>query len=342
MSAVNPSWRHRIGTALAMAVASLAVFAVAFASSSNAKSSKPKTGSPIVIGASMEETGVEAIPSLPVGYKVAVAQVNAAGGIKIAGVFHKIDLIILDNRSDPTLMAQQVHTLVEQDHAVALVSGCCDLNVTEAPLANALKVPLMGTGIPIDLMTSVEGHWAYDAYVSLASGITDYFTKVISSLGTTDRKVALIADDNPQGQATNAAYAAVAQAAGYTVTASTLVPVGTTDYSSFIGTLKSTNTDNLVAQMTTPDCFALWKQMKSLGYQPKTATANQCGTIPTWTTLGKLGNGALLGLNWTPTSGLPNAEALSKWLSTATPACRSCSVRSGVRLPQVQPRSTTN
>lgn len=279
-------------------------------SSSSDSGSGSGATSPIVIGLSVAETGGEAIPSLPTGYKEAVAEANAAGGLDVAGVHRKVDLITLDNRSDPSLMSQQVHTLVLQDHAVALVSGCCDLDVAEAPLANALKVPLVGTGIPTDLMTKVNGAYSWDASVSFSSLVT-YLPKVIPALGPANKRVALIADDNPQGQGENAIYEALAQAAGYTVTEASLVPVGTTDFSSFINKAKTTATDNLVVQMQSSDCFALWKQMKALGYQPKTAAANQCGAIPTWSTLGQLGNGAVVGMDWTPTSGLPDAAKLA-------------------------------
>ncbi len=312
--------RARVSLALILGLACLALAACGSSSKSSSgassssgsghasKSGKP--GAPITIGASMEETGAEAIPSLPVGYKVAVAQANAQGGIVVGGVRHKINFTLLDNRSDPSLLASQLHTLVLQDHAVALVTGCCDLNVAEAPLANALHIPLMGTAIPIDLMTKVNGQWAWDAFTSLESSL-DYFTKVVPSLGKTDGKVAEIANNNPQGQGANGVYAAAAKAAHFTVTDSALVPAGTTNYSSFISKAKSTGADNLVVQMDSPDCFALWKQMKALGYHPKTIAANQCGAIPTWKTLGSLGNGAIIGLNWTPSSGLPNAGTLA-------------------------------
>jgi ABC-type branched-subunit amino acid transport system substrate-binding protein len=271
-----------------------------------------------VIGVSIELTGSEAIPQLPVGYQEAVNEANAAGGVTIAGVKHPLKLIILDNRSDTSLLTSQVHTLVLADHAVALVSGCCNLNVTEAPLANALHVPLVGTAIPTNLVSSVNGTYGWDVFVSLASP-TNYFAKVVNSLGATDDKVALIANNNPEGEGQQAVFEAYAKAANFQVTAKALVPIGTTDYSSFIDQAKQTGADNLVVQMDSPDCFALWKQMKALGYQPKTALANQCGAIPTWRGLGSLGNGTLLGLDWTPQSGLPEAAKMASVFSRTYP-----------------------
>jgi branched-chain amino acid transport system substrate-binding protein len=308
MNQIHRRLRRGFGLIAVLALAGMPLAACGSSSSNSSPGSS--TGTQIVIGLSVAETGGEAIPSLATGYKEAVAEANAAGGLNVAGVHRKVDLILLDNRSDPSLMSQQVHTLVLQDHAVALVSGCCDLNVAEAPLANALKVPLVGTDIPTDLMSKVNGAYSWDASVSFSS-LSTYLPKVIPALGPANKKVALIANNNPQGQGENALYEGLAQAAGYTVTEASLVPVGTTDFSSFVNKAKSSGTDNLVVQMGSPDCFALWKQMKALGYQPKTAAANQCGAIPTWSTLGQLGNGAVIGMDWTPTSGLPDAPKLA-------------------------------
>jgi ABC-type branched-subunit amino acid transport system substrate-binding protein len=298
--------------------AGAALAACGSSSSGGGNPTEASAVSPITIGLSVAQTGAEAIPSLATGYREAVSEANAAGGIEVGGTHRQIRLMVLDNRSDPSLLAQQVHTLVLQDKAVALVSGCCDLNVTEAPLANALKVPLVGTAIPTDLMAKVNGTYSWDAFVSLSSG-ADYFAKVLPSLGKTNGKVAIIGNNNPQGEAFEAGYIALAKASHYQITTTALVPVGTTDFSSVISNAKATEADNLVVQMTTPDCFALWKQMKAQGYQPKTVQANQCGAIPTWAELGTLGNGATIGMNWTPTSGLPEATRLASVFNRTYP-----------------------
>jgi ABC-type branched-subunit amino acid transport system substrate-binding protein len=60
--------------------------------------------------------------------------------------------------------------------------------------------------------------------------------------------------------------------------------------------------------MTPPDCFAMWKQMKALGYAPKVAIGIQCAQTPGWVSLGALGAGTLVQTNWTRSSGLPKAD----------------------------------
>jgi branched-chain amino acid transport system substrate-binding protein len=193
---------------------------------------------------------------------------------------------VLDNQSSISLLTEQVHTLVLQDHAVALVSGCCDLNVAEAPLANALKVPLVGTAIPNELIGKDNGTWAWNIYIDLFD--PTLFTAAVPSLGATNKQVALIASSDPEGEGANQVTTAEAAAGGYKIAAQSLVPVGTTDFSSFIEQAQKASAQVLVAQMPGPDCFALWKQMKALGYVPKVTVANQCGANPTWAQLGSL------------------------------------------------------
>jgi branched-chain amino acid transport system substrate-binding protein len=295
----------RSATLLVSALAVTSLAACASSASSPSQGTSKSAGSTISIGVSIALTGAEATPVVSRGYQEAVSEVNAAGGLLVAGVRHPVKLIILDNRSQDSLLAQQVHTLVLSDNVVALLAGCCDLNVTEAPLANALRVPLVATAVPTELMASVNGQYGWDVFSSLAAG-NNILSQVVPSFGKTDGKVALIANNTPEGEGAIASDTAAVNAAHFTIVAKALVPTGTTDFSAFINEAKSNGADNLIAQMPGPDCFALWKQMKALNYTPKSAVALQCGNLASWTSLGTLGNGALMNLNWTPTAGLPD------------------------------------
>ena len=300
----------RIGALVASSALIAGLAACGSSGSSGASpSASGATGSTITIGLSIAETGNEAIPTLLPGYQEAVTEANAAGGLLVGTTRHPVKLIVLDNQSSTSLLTEQVHTLVLQDHAVALVSGCCDLNVAEAPLANALKVPLVGTAIPNELIAKDNGAWAWNIYINLFDPAL--FTTAVPSLGPTNKTVAVIGSSDPEGEGANQLTAAEAAAGGYKVAVKSLVPIGTTDFSSFIEQAEHASAQVLVAQMPGPDCFALWKQMKALGYVPKVTVANQCGANPTWSSLGSLGDGALLGMNWTPASGLPQAQALA-------------------------------
>ncbi len=87
--------------------------------------SSGSAGAPITLGASLSLTG--SLGSFGVdqraGYQQAVADANAAGGIKIGGTAHQVKLVILNNQSDPTTAAQQVRDLVLKDGAQAVLGA---------------------------------------------------------------------------------------------------------------------------------------------------------------------------------------------------------------------------
>src|SRR5207302_688274 len=89
------------------ALLGLAILVPACASSSGGQSSG-SSGSTITLGASLSLTG--ALGSFGVdqrvGYQQAVADANAAGGIKLGGTAYRVKLVVLNNQSDPTTAAQ--------------------------------------------------------------------------------------------------------------------------------------------------------------------------------------------------------------------------------------------
>ncbi|MDN5782760.1 MAG: ABC transporter substrate-binding protein, partial [Luteimonas sp.] len=71
----------------------------------------------VVLGASVQLTG----PVANTGryyrdaYEFAIDKINAAGGVKVGGVAHKLALKLYDNQSDVSLSVRQYTQLVTQD-----------------------------------------------------------------------------------------------------------------------------------------------------------------------------------------------------------------------------------
>jgi ABC-type branched-subunit amino acid transport system substrate-binding protein len=215
---------------------------------------------------------------------------------------------VVDNKSDLNLMAQQVRTLVLQNKVSALLGNCCQWNINASALADALKTPLVMSGLPLELAPKTTGY-RFLVFQTLADGVVDFY-KLASTAGT-NKKVAIVTNNDQQGGQITGASEAVAKQAGFDVVAKSQVPVGTTDFSNVINDAKSANAQVLFAEMILPDCFALWKQMKALGYQPKVAIGLQCAQTPGWPQLGGVGDGTLLVSHWTADSGLPLAAKLN-------------------------------
>jgi branched-chain amino acid transport system substrate-binding protein len=263
------------------------------------------TSQVIVIGTSMMLSGQTNLETIRDGYQWAVDEANAAGGVDVGGTKRKVTLKILDNRGDTSTMVQQVRTLALTDKAAALLGSCCQQNIDMQAQADALKIPLVMGALPIELLPKGNGY-AWDSFQTLADGAKG-FLEVATAAGT-NKKVMLITNNDAQGQSTAGQWGTAATQAGFTIATRTAVPAGTTDYSDAIGKAKTAGAQVLIAAMTPPDCFAMWKQMKALAYAPKLAIGIQCAQTPGWVSLGALGAGTLLQTNWTRSSGLPKAN----------------------------------
>ena len=87
-------------------------------------------------------------------------------------------------------------------------------------------------------------------------------------------------------------------------------PGGTTDFSQFVKKAKDAGAEVMTAQVIPPDAVALWKTMKSLGYQPKTAWPEKGGTVGFDQAAGPLAEGASVFGWWTPTNGNTGGAAV--------------------------------
>ena len=81
----------------------------------------------IVVGSSLPFAGPFASygETIRDGYQLAVDDINAKGGVSLGGKNHKIKLLILDNKGDPTQVSAQARKLVQSEKAVMLCRTVC-------------------------------------------------------------------------------------------------------------------------------------------------------------------------------------------------------------------------
>jgi branched-chain amino acid transport system substrate-binding protein len=121
--------RLRHWTVATAALASLVLLASCASSSSGGNGGAPKSGSPLVIGASISLTGdfSDSGTSVERGYKLWASQINAAGGL----LGHKVVFKIVDDASSPTQVVTNYQTLINKDH----------VNLVLGPFSSLLTVP---------------------------------------------------------------------------------------------------------------------------------------------------------------------------------------------------------
>ena len=302
------------------AIAAVPLLLSACASSNSGSSGGGGSSSdPVVLGTSLSMTGAlgQFGVALGAGYKQLVSDVNAKGGLAVGGKKRKVSLVVLDNRSDPNTASQQVRELVLKDNAVGVLGACTPpIVVPEALAAEQQKVPFVSTCNPVQAFAA--GHpsgWRYSWDLFFDETQQAALVAKGLSMPTSNKKVAVFTDTEPDGVVERTLFKKEFAAAGLDVVGDYTFPVGTTDFSSFINNAKSKGAQLVAAQMIPPDGIALWKQMKALNFKPTATFAAKAANGINWIqSLGPVAEGTLLAGFWTPSTGKANSQQLMSTL----------------------------
>ncbi len=75
------------------------------------------------------------------GYEIAVQQINAVGGVTVGGKKMQLELVMLDDESDPTKTVARLETLASQGVVAYLGGFGSDLHAAGASIADKNKTP---------------------------------------------------------------------------------------------------------------------------------------------------------------------------------------------------------
>src|SRR5207302_3836287 len=78
------------------------------------------------------------------GYEIAVEQINASGGVTLAGKKTPLELVVLDDESDATKTVARLESLASQGVAAYLGGFGSDLHAAAASVAEKNKIPYLG------------------------------------------------------------------------------------------------------------------------------------------------------------------------------------------------------
>jgi len=293
-------------------LAVVALFAAACAPSSDDDAdasddtSSETSDDPILIGASLPLSGpLAGFGSFQKwGYEHAVAQVNDAGGIEIDGVQRQVELIILDDKTDPNQVTTNINTLISNEGVTALLGSCTpDLVNPGAIAAENAEVPFVAGCDPIEVFDGVqEWTWAWDIFFSVPELAALSFQTIDGLELETNRKVAILHDNGPDGQIIgNEIWPAMAADAGYEVVANVEFPVDNTDFTAAIEEARDSGADILLVDNITPQAVSLRQQMAAVGWEPL-VMVNEKGAEPLQyaEALDDLSNGVMVGAYWDP------------------------------------------
>ena len=231
------------------------------------------------------------------GIQAAVDDINALGGVDVGGTKTPIKLFFADDQSDPNKTGALAENLITQNNVQFIVSGDepPPMHPGVSTVCDRYKVPYITSVGPFEpwsaMRAASDTKWPYTwatGLFALAVGaeapdfragkagytVNDTWVDMLNQFGgQTNKKVAVIASDDPDGVGWYAGLPEILKKAGYQPLGLEkklgLLPLETTDFSSVINEWKANDCQILWGNAPAPFFGALWKQARALGYKPK-------------------------------------------------------------------------
>lgn len=234
------------------------------------------------------------------GYELAVEDINARGGVQVGNRRIPLELVILDDESDPTKTVSRLETLATQG-AVAYLGGFgSDLHAAAAAVAEKNRIPYCGVAFALHSIHQKGFKFLFSPFIKspdIAIGIYRFLNSVPTA--QRPRRVAIFAERTDWGRELDRLWTARSTEFGYQVVLSTEYSVGTRDFSDIILRAKAAGAEAVFSVPTPPDGLALMRQMKELDFNPKVILMIRAPDAVSWTqALGKDGDYVLLTPGW--------------------------------------------
>jgi branched-chain amino acid transport system substrate-binding protein len=221
----------------------------------------------IKIGAVIPLTGANAALGAQVeaGYKLAVADINAAGGVDVGGTKLPLELIILDDESDPAKTVQQLETQ-NSNGVVAYLGGAgSNLHAAAAGIAEKNKIAYLGIAFSLNSVHEQGFKYLFSPFPKSKDHAKATFD-LLDSLSPKPTKIVIFQETTDGGKELTKYWNLEATTrGGYEITTYEYAP-GTTDFSSMIMPAKAAGAQVVLAYPTPPDGLALMKQLKELDF----------------------------------------------------------------------------
>ncbi len=220
-------------------------------------------GDAIKVGVNIELSGPAAVQGA--AYQNAVQlvadQINANGGVD----GKKLELVIRDNKSDPTEALQVAKGMIENDGVVAMVGGgSSPTSLSLVDYVEAEGVPIVSMGSSGAIVSPPEDRTYIYKTPANTDQIVDVMVEDFAKRGVDT--VGFISVDNPYGDAGLAAFQAAADAGEVELVGTEKFQDTDRDYTSIVTKLLGTDPDAIVVWSIPPGAGIVAKNVKAAGY----------------------------------------------------------------------------
>lgn len=228
----------------------------------------------IKIGVNEPLTGVVAASGnmVTAGTRIAAEEINAKGGV----LGKKIQLIIEDNKSNPTEAAGVAEKLITRDKVPAMI-GAWSSTYTLAVMPKLLeyKVPMVVETSSADKITTSGNPYIFRISPTNSTE-AKAFKRFIGQLGI--KKADFLVVNNDWGLGAAAEFSKMLKANGVTVNKSLNMDAAAQDLSAQLSSIKGTDSDTLFITTSVEQMTLLMKQAQALGMKRRIVTTG--GTLP--------------------------------------------------------------
>ncbi len=248
------------------------------------------------------------------GYEFAVQDLNARGGVQVAGRRVPLELAILDDESDPTKTVSRLEALAAQGVVAYLGGFGSDLHAAAAAVAEKNQIPYCGVAFALHAIHERGFHFLFSPFPKspdLASETYRFLNGTIPA-DQRPRHVAVFRERTDWGHELGDLWTARSRENGYqVVTLADYTPL-TRDFSDLILRAKTAGADAVFSVPNPPDGITLIRQMKELDFNPKLILMIRAADAPGWTqALGKDGDDVLLAPGWHHDLRFPGVQELN-------------------------------
>ena len=237
------------------------------------------------------------------GYKMAVADINEAGGVYVEEYDATIplELILLDDESDPNATVSHLESLNSDEQVVAYLGGFgSSLHAAAAAIAEKNQIPYIGVAFALQGPHN-EGYEYLFSPFPKSPDLSDSLFEMVNAYTTEENRptrVAIFQESTDWGIEMAALWEESAPEYGYEIVVHEEYAPGTTDYTDLILRAQEAEANMVLALPTPPDGIALYRQMGELGYTPDFSFMVRAADVPTWRDLGTVGDYVVLAPGW--------------------------------------------
>ncbi|ARP78544.1 ABC transporter substrate-binding protein [Bordetella genomosp. 6] len=201
--------------------------------------------------------------------RLAVEQINAAGGIKSKGGA-QIDLISVDHQSNPQMAGTQTERVIQVNNVLAVIGNVTSgATMVGSAVAEKSRTPMVSTDLGDSLtQRGMKYFFRIGAKAShLATTAVDFSEAMIKATGTKPRKVATMADDSTFSQDAIQGAIARIKKTDWDIQENVSFPAGkVSDFLPVLQRLKLSGVDLIFHALFAPDGIQIMRAMKTLNY----------------------------------------------------------------------------